>query len=150
MPLFICLFVFWFFDLPQVCLFFVCFFGFLLAAHLTQKKEDSTPKGSIDLRASKIDPADDLVQKPFTIRVAQSKQIFSYLQASSEEDRDAWISALRRAAGYRMEKGADDSQAPKVIQSSGFVFLFFIDKSTEIKSTTTTSHKEMQCPALDA
>jgi hypothetical protein len=72
----------------------------------------------VDLRASKIDPADEMTEKPFSIRVAQSKQIFNYLQASSDEDRDAWIAALRRAAGYRMEKIGDDNHAPHV---SGFL-----------------------------
>ena len=86
----------------------------LLAWIDVQKKEDSTPKGSIDLRASKIDPADELTGKPFSIRIAQSKQVFNYLQASSDEDRDAWITTLRRAAGYRMEKIGDDDHAPRV------------------------------------
>jgi len=69
-----------------------------------KKKGDSEAKGLIDLRYAKVDPAEDKTGLPFTIRVAQSKQVFNYLRCSSEVEYERWLAAVRKGAGYMTEE----------------------------------------------
>ena len=69
--------------------------------HYYKRKEDNTPKGTIDLRAAHVDGiSEDKTGKPFCIRIGEAKQVFVYLQLNSEEDREKWAYVLRIAAGY--------------------------------------------------
>lgn len=89
---------------------------FVLKGHTLdyyKKKEDSSPKGTIDLRAAKVDPANAQTGKEFTIRIAQSKQVFSYLQCANEEDCQAWLQAIRKGAGYKDEALNQNAASPK-------------------------------------
>jgi hypothetical protein len=62
----------------------------------------------VDLRAARVDEADEKTGLPFTIRVAEAKQNFYYLQCSGQGDRDEWMGVLRRAAGYRPEHQVEE------------------------------------------
>jgi len=65
-----------------------------------KRREDRTPKGKLDLRAAKIDMADAKTGKPFSLRIAQAKQIFTYLLCANQTDQQMWLQGLRKSAGY--------------------------------------------------
>jgi len=81
--------------------------GFTL--HYYKKKDDRSPKGEIDLRAAKIDVADEAkTGKPHCLRVMQAKQVFTYLACYNQEEQKGWMRDLRVAAGYALEDIDDE------------------------------------------
>mmetsp|Transcript_24942 Transcript_24942/g.59983 ORF Transcript_24942/g.59983 Transcript_24942/m.59983 type:complete len:872 (-) Transcript_24942:170-2785(-) len=66
-----------------------------------KKREDTRPKGEIDLRAAIIEDADVKTRREFTIRIHQASQLFNYLQCSSQGEKDAWLDDIKAAAGYK-------------------------------------------------
>jgi hypothetical protein len=90
--------------------------------HYYKRKEDNTPKGSIDLRAARVDVANDRITgKPFCIRIAQAKQVFVYIQFNSEDDLEKWGIVLRIAAGYNKTNSslAEEAKLQALTQKQG-------------------------------
>ena len=71
-----------------------------------KRQTDSEAAGSVDLRAARVDPLEPAAVggRPHAIRVAAAKQVFVYLSAGSAAERDAWLAALRRAAGVEEDE----------------------------------------------
>lgn len=92
---------------------------FILKGHMLHyyvKQGDNTPKGEIDMRLAKIDPADNRTHKSFSFRLAQTKQVFTYFVCHSLDDQRGWIRALRKAASYPPEEWEMDSSAKMLIR----------------------------------
>lgn len=92
---------------------------FILKGHMLHyyvKQGDNTPKGEIDMRLAKIDPADNRTHKSFSFRLAQTKQVFTYFVCQSLEDQKGWIRALRKAASYPTEEWEMDSSAKMLLR----------------------------------
>ena len=111
-----------------------------------QQKGDSSAKGTIDLTAARIDPGDEKTNMPFTIRIAEAKQWFSYLQASTADECEAWLASLRKCAGYKVEKPVPTS-LPKVCD---IVFLLNRPQGRDLTSLAHWCHYRTKARASAA
>ena len=88
-----------------------------------KQKGDQKYLDLIDLEFATIDNGDHVTGKPFTLRIAQAKMVYTYLMCDSIKSYKSWLPALRWAAGYSEESLHDDKiKEKKVIASGTFSF----------------------------
>jgi hypothetical protein len=60
--------------------------GRTLRYYKDHASSNTKPKGEILLNAARVDPMDDEISLPYSIRISQAKQVFNYFVCDNEED----------------------------------------------------------------
>mmetsp|Transcript_18626 Transcript_18626/g.27870 ORF Transcript_18626/g.27870 Transcript_18626/m.27870 type:complete len:2288 (+) Transcript_18626:36-6899(+) len=101
------------------------------------KKGDALPKGHIPLRGAKVSIGDQRTGKSNSIRIAQAKPIFNYLQCKSKIQFTKWMRALRVASGEE----ENDGNESKNLQDRRTSRVFGHSAASLVKKKNTLGHR---------
>lgn len=88
-----------------------------------KQKGDQKYLDLIDLEFATVENGDHVTGKPFTLRIAQAKMVYTYLVCDSQSSYNSWLPALRWAAGYEETCLHDDKiKEKKALIADTFTF----------------------------